>query len=410
MQHLNEGKKQAEQRFVETGRINSSTFTQLLSADPTNNKKYIEKMCDFFLQMKDHENYSQIMELERIMALSHLIEEFHEKTNRNIISGNDKDIQRYSEIDDFEKVIIDARGKISNTQKKKKEISENSVMVYDDDAWRCHLVFNWTGAKKIGSGTKWCITFLTPVHWNDYFWRQGQHFYVITNKAFDSQPVSSEDKNPLYKVAAQVNYSGQLSNFWDAPDSSFNPILDTGMNEERRIWWNALPDKIKKLLEKPEPEGESRKILVHNHSPKLGHNVEKNVEQIHFKDFYVNSDIPYIDFSRMKNIDFKITGAIVISDTDLESLESVDFSEFKGVESFKIEGNKKLKSLKGLPKNISGTLTIENNPSLGKDAIDDLKEVTLRKKLTWKNNKEKTSMYDFLQRRWAPVLGSINAK
>lgn len=407
---LNEGKKQAEERFVETGAINTGTFNEILRGDPTSNKKYIEKMCEFFIEMKRLERWEYELELSIIIALSHLIDEFNDACDRNIISGNDKDIQQYNSILDFEQVILNSRGKLSNTQKKKKSKSENSIEFYDDDTWNLTYLLNWTAAKKIGMGTKWCIAYNRPTHWNGYVWRDGNHFYVLTNKILDRQPIPDDEKDPLYKVALQITYSGEVLNFWDAPDKSFNPVIGSGMTPERQLWWDSVPEKIKNLIRKPEPEGESRKILVNNYSPVLGYNEEKNIEQIKFKDFYINSNIPPIDFSKLKNVDVQITGNIIVSDTDFTSLDEINFSMFPTVESIKIEGNKKLKNLKGLPHNISGSLTIENNPELGNDAIADLLPVNLRRHLTWMNNKEKTSIYDFINHRWAPILGKINAK
>lgn len=407
---LNESKKQAEERFVDTGKINRGIFDTLLQGDISSNKKYIEKMCDYYLQMKENERWSHDYDLQLIMTLSHLIEEFDEACNKNIISGNDKDIQKYSNIEDFEEAVLDSRNKISNTQKKKKEKSENSVIVYEDDTWVLTLLLNWTGAKKVGIGTKWCITFNNPSYWLNYTWTEGEHFYVITNKILDREQVRDEEKNTLYKVAVEIQYNGTLRNMWDAPDYAFNPIINHNMNSEKNLWWESIPDKIKKIIQKPELEGKARKILVHNYSPQLGYNENKNMEKIIFKDFYINSEIPPINFSRMKNIDLQITGNIYISDTQYETLEDINFEDFPDIENIKIEGNLKLKSLKGLPKNIQGTLTIENNPELSNDSINDLLDITLKKQLTWKNNKEKTTMYDFIKKRWAPILGKIDAK
>jgi len=45
---LLESKRSAYERYVKTGKIVDNVFNLLLKADPSPNKQYIEKMCQFY--------------------------------------------------------------------------------------------------------------------------------------------------------------------------------------------------------------------------------------------------------------------------------------------------------------------------------------------------------------------------
>lgn len=403
---LNESKKSAIAKFVDTNKINTHTFDQLLLGDPTSSKKYIEKMCQLYVEVTTlHIRYRGVPVMENIMMISDMIADYHDGINKNKIQGSDRDIGSIRNWEQFEAVVIAARSIVTKSSKKKKSGSnKNGIVVYEDDRWHVAIPFNWTGAKHFGRGVKWCITFNAPNYWMTYFWKKGSHFYVITDKPANQVQVSDQDKDPLNRVCAEVDKDGVLVDMWDAPDNNFNPMKNTSMDAPRSLWWNDLPDKIKDIIKTADDQGQARIDAMKSDLIATGHDKELNVETVIIKDLVVTKELQ-LDFSVFKGIKVIAEGAVRIEGSELESLKSLNLGALPKIENLEIIGNPNLTSLEGIPKNISWNLIIKDNPKL--ESIDDLVGIKVHKHIHWINNGSKLGMMDFLRKKIIPRNGKI---
>ena len=151
---LEEGVKQARQRFLDTGKINLNDFNYLLSLDPSNNNKYIEKMIEWFIQGIDPS------------TLKHYIDKF-DKFGSNL---EIKDIMQYrmfdalqAEIDEYEKSKIAKQSDYDLT-----DFNE----WYEDDNLLIGQPLSNVCTSNMAGDRSWCIARPNSEYWQQYL-REG---------------------------------------------------------------------------------------------------------------------------------------------------------------------------------------------------------------------------------------------
>ena len=88
---------------------------------------------------------------DKFFKMKQLFKEPYNDLNYWINKGDPEALSQY--MSDFE------AGKYkSNTQKKKEEKIEGAKLVFDDKGWKTYHVTTYNAAKRLGSGTTWCIT------------------------------------------------------------------------------------------------------------------------------------------------------------------------------------------------------------------------------------------------------------
>jgi len=60
--------------------------------------------------------------------------------------------------EDMDSIINDLDNTLSKTQKAKEDVVNGADLIYKDDNWKVYHVHTYDAAKKLGSGTTWCIT------------------------------------------------------------------------------------------------------------------------------------------------------------------------------------------------------------------------------------------------------------
>ena len=192
-QFLFEGKKEAIQQYVTTGKIDQKLFDKLLSFDTTKTFKYISWLCKMVSN-----GY------ERTDHLGDVIGNFNDYVANQTLKGKQADINQYKTVEQLEKILADntfaselmVKGTDNDEYEKKYE--DKDILVVRPNTWGA--------SKKYGKGTKWCVASEeNSGHWHDYALR-GWTFYFVINK-----------KDPVRKFA--ININSDTVQAWNPPDS-----------------------------------------------------------------------------------------------------------------------------------------------------------------------------------------------
>lgn len=147
---LLEGKRDAIERFVNTGKIPKDVFDRLLEYDPTEQKKYIEWMCKTYV--KEHPT----------LNMYSVIKQFDDYATRNQITQ--KDIYSYPTLEAVIDVVNMMEDTTSKTQQKKakagikdyeKDIDPNDI-IFKNDKVIIVLPKTKEASIKYGRGSRWC--------------------------------------------------------------------------------------------------------------------------------------------------------------------------------------------------------------------------------------------------------------
>ena len=209
---LLESLSSARKRFIDSNKISNDVFVELLNADPTKQKKYIEKLCAFYLEIAD------------VNELSRLIQIYDTLATRKIIKKTD--INQFKNFFMFKTEIDTNQDKQTKTQSQRNVKNNDADVIVDDDDFFIVSPKTHGAACFYGYGTKWCISMKD----NDWHWamyaKKLIKFYFILNKKLS-------DKNSMYKIAVSVYPSGdyECTNAKDEP-IDFEDVLDLGIRED----------------------------------------------------------------------------------------------------------------------------------------------------------------------------------
>lgn len=204
--------------FAELRKLNESM--KLYEHNRTDLKKFVgDEVADKFFKMKQ------------------LFKSPYNDLNYWINKGDPEALSQY--MSDFE------AGKYkSNTQKKKEEKIEGSKLVFDDKGWKTYHITTYNAAKRLGSGTTWCITGRYEgeedrgeFYFDDYIRRYDLDGYYFI---FDTE---NRDKTTgdYLKYCAGVNKSGRIQFLYNGMKD--DDIFDGGIPnipEDRQV--QMVPD------------------------------------------------------------------------------------------------------------------------------------------------------------------------
>jgi len=180
-QFLFESKSSAKKRFLDRGLISEEVFNAFLEIDTTPTKKFIEKMCEFFVAGSSEEE---------------VIETFT-KATQSKIKIDISLIKSLSELND----ILSQEGLTGSRDRVKVKPNEKGVEItYEDDRFTVLYITTKEASKKYGSGTTWCISANGNNMFNEYYKNRNSRFYFIydyktTNKAWKKLAVEINDNN-----------------------------------------------------------------------------------------------------------------------------------------------------------------------------------------------------------------------
>lgn len=405
---LLEGKRQAKERFLNKGLLSQDAFDTLVASDPTPQKKYIEKLCEFFIYLNNEDpEYSSQPEIQILQHLNDLIMMYHDSNNKNKFAGTRyNDIMRFKSFDTFKNVTYEYYAQKTESEKKKESNKynvregNNAKIVYEDNDWLVTMPYNWEGVKYYGMGTRWCITFSRPNYFKEYFWDKGSSFYFINSKVLDRQNSDPREKHRFYKVAAEIDIKGNILAFWDAPDTGNSPVSN---DPEFIEWYSKVPNYVKDLVNEPSPLGK----VIHSIGDK---EVRSEMFNVKVKgnnaifEYKKGTKVPvrFADFDGIESFEHEalqvINNQMILHDAPL-IIENTSLKNLKGIPETTgriiIKNNPYLISLEGLPKKIPSSIEIVGNKSLSD--ISAMKEVTVTRDFRFADNKAEFTLPELLK-------------
>jgi len=190
---LFESKSSAKKRFLDRGLISEEDFNSLLLIDTTPTKKYIEKMCEFFV---DGETLVKINDL--------FIQVISLKINF--------DISQINYTSDLETLIFQRKQKMTRSEKDL-IAQQGAEVTYEDDRFLVLYITTEEASKKYGKGTKWCISAENDCAWNMYY-PSSNFYFIIDSKSEneDFNKLSVEFKVNKNKVVIWNNKDNDIEN------------------------------------------------------------------------------------------------------------------------------------------------------------------------------------------------------
>jgi len=183
---LFESKATAKKRFLDRGLIDQANFDWFLEVDITPTKKFIEKMCEFFV---DGEDIADIVNtFEKVISLS----------NRQILNF---DISLIKSLSELQNLISEKEGYQSRSEKNL-SAQQGAEVVYSDDRFLVLYITTEEASKKYGKETTWCISAEKDNQWDEYYTKRESRFYFIIDKT---------PSNPNWKkLAVQFEKTGRI--------------------------------------------------------------------------------------------------------------------------------------------------------------------------------------------------------
>lgn len=209
--------------------IDNHTFDILKLIDITPTKKYLDKICKYFIEMDSVVTYTA-----KIEDLTHLISSFDNLVKKKIINGSDSDINKYKNIDQLRNIVNTNINKESNTLIKKLK-KQNVIIETDNDDLTILVPLDIEASKVYGSNTRWCIAARNNISnaYDGYFAKRKNIEYY--NKLLEGAAgiedeeeqcfvifiinKKLESSNPLYKIGIQCDMDG-IVDIFDALDTT----------------------------------------------------------------------------------------------------------------------------------------------------------------------------------------------
>jgi hypothetical protein len=281
---LFESKSSAKKRFLDRGLVSEEIFERFLEVDITPTKKFIEKMCEFFVSGSSE---GEIVEtFEKAISLS----------ERNILTF---DISLIKSLSEIQKLISEKENYQSRSERK-----SNIEVVYEDSRFKVVKPKTKEEAILYGKDTEWCISALKTNLFNNYYYKQEFTIYIIIDK-------TKNDRSPYSKIAVLVHKGGYVDSVWDSNDTE-----DGFVETMKDIGFPHL-DVFKYDPNKPEWKLEIDDVVKGRGKWTLNSNNEYDVD----------GDVSVIDFGHLikgDKIPFKfgkVTGDFVWSGTQITTLE-----------------------------------------------------------------------------------------
>jgi hypothetical protein len=186
---VQEGVASARKRYLETGVLSKRHFGEMLSGDPTENKKYLEWMCKRASEETKTNEY-----------IIELIKKFDQLVSRGAVP--EKDIYAYKAIEDLEKALeVPSAREALRAIKREKE--KDIQKVFESDKVLVISPRTLEAMQKYGRGTRWCIT--GKDDWENSILEDETKIYILIDKT----------KNKKYAIIVQEDSEYTI---WDEKD------------------------------------------------------------------------------------------------------------------------------------------------------------------------------------------------
>ncbi len=224
---LYESLNSARTNYLNKGRIDRTTFEEFNTIDTSKTKKYIEKMCELFVN--------------KIASKEEIIEAFTEaipKIERKLVQFDINKLKTLKDFESFKDKI--AFADIKNTKEKRKIVVEKgSKQVYKDDRFTILRVDTRDAMKRIGLNTTWCLTYKDD---NLNMFYKFSYLYQTSYVIFDNK---YPERHPLSKINAQVDIDDSFGEIrtanqtWEGRKNTNVPVEyleDLGLNINLFEW------------------------------------------------------------------------------------------------------------------------------------------------------------------------------
>jgi len=193
---LLESKKRAYETFVKTKKIDDNTFNDLLQLDPSNNFQYIEKICQFYLELFNFDQETGLIDQTLEEKISDAFRIFDDYIKKRVpLTNEEKNIYNYKNWEQFIAVIEKYRNYKSNRQIEKEKRAPESP-------WEIVPIVSKEQSCKLGNGTMWCIS---GRNYNRYFYyriEKEESFYFLM-KGMKKFVFAIIKEAPAYKITDQ---------------------------------------------------------------------------------------------------------------------------------------------------------------------------------------------------------------
>ena len=232
---LQEGKRDAIIKFVDTGKISNGDFNELLKIDTTKTFKYIKLICYLYYELKITEE-----ELNQVFSVA--IENLESKKVRYEIQK----IKTEKDYEDFKSKVLDVKYVNSDLQQYRN--MEGVDVVYEDKRVTVLHIKTTEAAIALGRGTAWCISYTDEEknHFNNYIKRKLTIYILFDNTKPNSNNLSKlcvvVDKN---KKILEIKSKDQVYNGEEHKDYPKSYLTDElGLKINIFKWVNVpyIPD------------------------------------------------------------------------------------------------------------------------------------------------------------------------
>ena len=155
---INESLSTAKTRFLDTEKVTEKEFEEALGFDLSTNKKYIEKILDFYLKGKNEDE-------ESIQQIGSIIKRFDNMVSRNKIPKSD--INYFKTFKSLISAVEDAE--LEEVENEATDLKSGDFRVLKDNKDLLVVIPNsHEASKEWGNNTKWCTTSTSDTYWKDY--------------------------------------------------------------------------------------------------------------------------------------------------------------------------------------------------------------------------------------------------
>ena len=210
---LDEGVSSARRLYVDTKKIDKETFDEIVEADLTPTKKYVEWMCREILKYP----YS-VSEIKKIVQV------FDEYVEKGRIDKEHRDIYKYTRTQ-VGSLLSRAEGIQTKAEQETLIKHYGANKTYEDNRLLVVDIYRHAAAMLYGKGTEWCITETSPRRWFEYTFDRYMNFsFVIIKKEFKGE-WSGRVYERGEKFAVGYRGEGDLQELRDENDGDFTTYL-----------------------------------------------------------------------------------------------------------------------------------------------------------------------------------------
>jgi len=184
--------------------------------------KTLIKEC--ILEIKDSQSNVELFKKKYNISDNDEIYDLFKRFNKNLPRLTNKDIFKYSSLNDLTSALNNTESTISKTQSKI-NISKNEVeKIFDNEECLVIKPLTHNAIMKYGSGTKWCITSEDGEHYKQYLDLGITFYFILCKKLLTT--------DHLYKICVIV-YPNDMRKYRNSLDQiiDFNKISFLNLSE-----------------------------------------------------------------------------------------------------------------------------------------------------------------------------------